>query len=98
MSQSTVFVNNANRNTTYLSSTALQADLDSTDLLTPGPVSIKVVNPPPGGGGSTPVSLNVLTANPTISAVAPTSVLAGATAANLSITGTGFLNQYSYVT
>jgi hypothetical protein len=98
VSQSTVFVNNANRTTTYISSTSLQADLDSTDLLTPGPVSIKVVNPQPGGGGSTPVSLNVLTANPTISAVAPTSVLAGATAADLSITGTGFLNQYSYVT
>jgi hypothetical protein len=98
VSQSTVFVNNANRNTTYISSTALQASLDSTDLLTPGPVSIKVVNPQPGGGGSTPVSLNVLTANPAITVVAPTSVLAGGTAANLSVTGTGFLNQYSYVT
>jgi hypothetical protein len=98
VSQSTVFVNNANRNTTYLSSTALQVDLDSTDLLTPGPVSIKVVNPQPGGGGSTPVSLNVVTADPTISVVAPTSVLAGGTAANLSVTGTGFLNQYTYVT
>jgi hypothetical protein len=98
VSQSTVFVNNANRNTTYLSSTALQVDLDSTDLLTPGPVSIKVVNPQPGGGGSTPVSLNVVTDDPTISAVAPTSVLAGGTAANLSVTGTGFLNQYTYVT
>jgi hypothetical protein len=98
VSQSTVFVNNANRDTSYLSSTALQVDLDSSDLLTPGPVSIQVVNPPPGGGGSTPVSLNVLTAVPVISAVSPTSVLAGATAATLSITGTGFLNQYSYIT
>jgi hypothetical protein len=98
VSQSTVFVNNSNRTTTYISSTALQANLDSSDLLTPGAVSIKVVNPQPGGGGSTPVSLKVLTANPTISAVAPTSVLAGATSSNLSVTGTGFLNQYSYVT
>jgi hypothetical protein len=97
VSQSTVFVNNASRNTTYFSSTALQADLQSTDLLTPGPVSIKVENPLPGGGGSTPVSLYVQTANPTISAVAPTSALAGATSATLSITGTGFLNQYSLV-
>jgi Tol biopolymer transport system component len=45
-----------------------------------------------------PVSLNVLMAVPRISAVAPTSALAGATAATLSITGSGFLNQYSYVT
>jgi WD40-like Beta Propeller Repeat len=98
VSQSTVFVNNSNRNTIFVSSTSLQADLDSSDLLTPGPVSIKVVNPQPGGGGSTPVPLNVVTANPTISAIAPTSILAGGTAANLSVTGTGFLNQYSYVT
>ena len=98
VSQSTVFVNNANRTTTYISSTALQADLDSSDLLTPGTVSIQVVNPQPGGGGSSLVSLKVLTANPTISAIAPTSVLAGGTAANLSVTGTGFLNQYTYVT
>jgi hypothetical protein len=98
VSQSTVFVNNSNRTTTFISSTSLQTDLDSSDLLTPGPVSIRVVNPPPGGGGSTPVSLNVITANPTVSAVAPTSALAGAASANLSITGTGFLNQYSYAT
>ena len=62
VSQSTVFVNNASRNTTYFSSTSLQVDLDSSDLVTPGAVSIQVVNPPPGGGGSTPVSLNVLMA------------------------------------
>jgi WD40-like Beta Propeller Repeat len=98
VSQSTVFVNNANRDTIFLNSTALQVDLNSSDLLTPGPVSIQVVNPPPDGGGSTPVSLNILTAVPVISAVAPTSALTGATAASLSITGTGFLNQYSYIT
>jgi hypothetical protein len=98
VTQSAVFVNNSNRTSTYFSSTSLQVDLDSTDLLTPGPVSIKVVNPPPGGGGSTPVSLNVITAVPSISVIAPTSALAGATNANLSITGAGFLNQYSYVT
>ena len=95
--QSTVFVNNANRQSTFLNSTSLDVDLDSSDLLTPGPVSIRVVNPLPQGGGSTPVSLNVLMAVPTITSVAPTSALAGATAASLSITGTGFLNQYSSV-
>jgi hypothetical protein len=97
VSQSTVFVNNANRNSTYINSTSLQVDLDSTDLLTPGTVAIRVVNPPPGGGGSTPVLLQVNAANPAISAVSPTSALAGATSASLSITGTGFLNQYSSV-
>ena len=70
-----------------------------THLLTPGHVSIQVVNPLPDGGGSVPVSLTVaLMAVPRITAVAPTSALAGATAATLSITGSGFLNQYSYVT
>jgi hypothetical protein len=98
VAQSTVFVNNNSRATTFLSSTSLNVDLDSSDLLTPGPVSIRVVNPLPGGGGSTPVSLNVLTAVPLITAVAPTSALAGAASATLSVTGTGFLNQFSYIT
>jgi WD40-like Beta Propeller Repeat len=99
VSQSIVYVNNASRTTTYISSTALIVNLFSTDLQTPGPVQITVANPPPGGGNSTPVSLNVLTAVPTIAAVAPTSSLAGAASnLSLSITGTGFLNQYSYVT
>ena len=98
VSQSTVFVNNASRNSTYFNSTTLQADLESTDLLTPGQVSIQVVNPLPDGGGSVPVSLKVLMAVPSISAVTPASALAGGTAATLSITGTGFVNQYSYVT
>jgi hypothetical protein len=98
VAQSAVFVNNANRTTTFLSSTALQVDLNSSDLLTPGPVSIKVVNPLPGGGGSTPVSLNVLTAVPAITAVTPTSALAGAASVSLSITGTGFVNQFSFIT
>ena len=98
VSQSTVFVNNSSRNTSFLSSTSLQVSLDSSDLLTPGALSIQVVNPPPGGGGSTPVSLSVLTAVPVISAVAPVSALAGATSASLSVTGSGFLNQYTYIT
>ena len=98
VSQSTVFVNNSSRNTSFLSSTSLQVSLDASDLLTPGALSIQVVNPPPGGGGSTPVSLSVLTAVPVISAVAPVSALAGATSASLSVTGSGFLNQYTYIT
>jgi Tol biopolymer transport system component len=97
VTQSTVLVNNATRTSTFLNSTSLDVDLDSSDLLTPGPVPIQVVNPLPGGGGSTPVSLNVLTAVPAITAITPTSALAGAVSASLSITGTGFLNQYSFV-
>jgi hypothetical protein len=98
VAQSTVFVNNNSRAATFLSSTSLNVNLNSSDLLTPGPVSIRVVNPLPGGGGSTPVSLNVLTAVPVITAVAPTSALAGAASATLSVTGTGLLNQFSYIT
>ena len=99
VSQSIVYVNNASRTTTYVSSTALIANLFFTDLQTPGPVQITVTNPAPAGGSSTPVTLNVLTAVPTISALAPTSALVGgATNLALSLTGTGFLNQYSYVT
>jgi hypothetical protein len=97
VAQSTVLVNNANRQTNFLNSTSLDVDLDSSDLLTPGPVSIQVVNPLPGGGGSTPMSLKVVTADPAITTISPTSALAGATSASLSITGSGFLNQYSFI-
>ncbi|MGC2014823.1 MAG: hypothetical protein WA657_03220 [Candidatus Acidiferrales bacterium] len=98
VTQSEAFVNGANRSATYDSSTSLTVQLSSTDVVSPGTLQITVVNPSPGGGSSTPFALNVDTAVPTISAVAPTSEQAGGTTAiSLTVTGTGFLNQYSSI-
>ena len=98
VTQSEVFVNGANRSSIYDSSTSLTVQLSSTDVVNPGTLQITVVNPAPGGGNSTPFPLNVDTAVPTISAVAPTTEQAGGTTAvTLTVTGTGFLNQYSSI-
>ena len=94
---SAAFVNNSSRTTTYISSTALNVNLDFADLLAPGPVPITVVNPPPGGGSSTPVTLSVDVPVPSISALSPVSILVGATGANIAVTGTGFVSKYSFV-
>jgi len=99
VTQSTVYVNCSNRATTYNSSTSLLVTLNPNDLLSPGTLQITVVNPQPGGGSSTPASLYVDTAVPTVASVSPTSTQAGGTTSvSITVTGTGFLNQYSNIT
>jgi hypothetical protein len=95
---STAFVNGASRGTTFNSPTSLTVQLTPADVVNPGAVQISIVNPSPGGGNSTPVSLSVNTPVPSISQVSPISLLAGSVGQNLTITGTGFLNQYSFIT
>jgi hypothetical protein len=98
VSQSEVFVNGANRSATFISSTSLTAQLSSTDVVLPGALQITIVNPSPGGGGSTPFVLPVDTPVPVISAVSPASAQAGGTTAiTLTVTGAGFLNQYTNI-
>jgi hypothetical protein len=98
VTQSELFVNGANRGVTYDNSSSLTAQLSASDVLNPGTLQMMVVNPPPGGGNSTPFPLNVNTAVPTISAITPASEQAGGTAnVTLTVTGTGFLNQYSSI-
>jgi hypothetical protein len=98
VSQSEVFVNGANRSATFISSTSLTAQLNSTDVVLPGALQVTIVNPSPGGGGSTPFALPVDTPVPVISAVSPANAQAGGTTAiTLSVTGTGFLNQYTNI-
>ncbi|MFY9804398.1 MAG: hypothetical protein WA211_14730 [Candidatus Acidiferrales bacterium] len=98
VSQSEVYVNGANRQANYSSSTALTAQLNSSDVVSPGALQITVVNPAPGGGSSTPFPLYVDTPVPTISMVAPLNTQAGGTTPiTLTVTGTGFINQYSNI-
>jgi WD40-like Beta Propeller Repeat len=98
VSQSEVFVNGANRSTTFINSTSLAAQLSPTDVVLPGALQITVLNPSPGGGGSTPFALPVDTPVPVISALSPVNAQAGGTTAIiLSVAGTGFLNQYTNI-
>jgi len=101
VAQSTVAVNGSNRQTGFLNSTEVVTTLNSTDIATAGVLQITVINPanpPPGGGSSNTYPLNILNPLPTISTVTPTSAQAGGAASTLVVTGTGFINQGSFIT
>jgi WD40-like Beta Propeller Repeat len=97
VSESTVVVNSANRTTTYVNPSQLQATLAAGDVAQPGSLNISVLNPEPGGGASNTVSLAVNLAVPTISKVDPISAVAGATATTVTVTGAGFVAGYTTI-
>ncbi len=98
VSESTVAINNNNRNTVFVNSTQLQATVNSGDIAQPGTLQVTVINPEPGGGSSNAVPLAVKTAVPTIASVAPIGVVAGAASTTLSVTGAGFVNGFTTIT
>jgi Divergent InlB B-repeat domain/WD40-like Beta Propeller Repeat len=91
VAQSTVTVNGNIRSTVFLSSTSIEATVLSSDVATAGTVEVAVVNPPPGGGTSAAVGLPIQNPLPSLSTLAPTSILAGSTTATLTLTGAGFV-------
>ena len=97
--QSIATLNGMNLTTTYSGPTSLQASIAGTDLTAPGTDEIAVINPAPGGGLSNQVSLSILNPLPAVNSITPTSVQAGATTnTTITLTGTGFVNQYTSVT
>ncbi len=90
---SAVSFNNVTTATTYLSPTQLRATLTAAQLAVPGSIAIRVANPMPGGGTSTPVDFRVDNPAPTVSSLTPASVLVGAGDTTLAIAGTGFLSS-----
>jgi hypothetical protein len=99
--QSSVAVNGSNRPSGYVNSTEIDASLNSTDIATAGILQVTVtnpVNPPPGGGSSNSYPLSVLNPLPTATGVSPASVQAGGSPSTLTVTGTGFINQSSFIT
>lgn len=51
--------NGANRTTTFVSSTQLQAAIPASDIATAGTAQVTVFNPPPGGNTSNALTFNV---------------------------------------
>jgi len=85
----------ANRTTTYVSPSELEAAITTADLATPGARSITVFNPTPGGGTANAQNFNVVDAGtppPAIASLAPSSANAGTAAFTLTVNGTGFNN------
>ena len=83
----------ANRVTTYISPSELEAAITTADIATPGQRAITVFNPTPGGGTSAALIFTVAnpgTPAPTISSLSPPSANAGSAAFTLNVNGTGY--------
>lgn len=90
-------VNNANRPTQYLTANEVRTTLTAADLAGAGSLTIRVVNPEPGGGNSintlpfsvTPPGQNPI---PSIAHLSPQGAAAGGAAFTLVVQGTNFVN------
>jgi uncharacterized repeat protein (TIGR01451 family) len=89
---STLTWNGATHAATYVSSTQLQLTLAASDVAAVGSEQIAVVNPAPGGGSSTAVSLAVNYPSPQISGISPSSVTTLCAGSTVTITGSGFIS------
>jgi hypothetical protein len=88
----TVYLGTLALQTSFVSSTELQAQIVGAS---PASAFVTVVNPAPGGGTSQGLLFQFVNPAPVISAVSPTSAVAG-TSVNLTVDGTGFI-QGSWV-
>jgi len=95
VARSVVQVNGLPLTTGFVSATQLRATLPTSSLATVGTLAITVGTAPPGGGGSTEQDFQVVNPAPTLTALSPTSVLLGASATTLTVTGASFVTGVS---
>jgi WD40-like Beta Propeller Repeat len=94
VAQSEVSVNGNLRSTAFQNSTSLIVSILSADVATAGSVPIFVINPPPSGGTSNTVSLNVKNPVPGLTSLSPAAAQAGTTTATaVTVAGTGFVTN-----
>ncbi|HEV2399900.1 MAG TPA: IPT/TIG domain-containing protein [Candidatus Sulfotelmatobacter sp.] len=84
--------NNVALPTTYVSSTKLTAVIPSSDLSYTGTDYVTVYNPAPGGGYSTTLYFYVISLDPSINSITPTSVLAGSAPTVVTVYGYNFMS------
>jgi hypothetical protein len=78
--------------TTFVSTTELRATIPTSSLAAVGSLRLSAGTSPPGGGASKEISFDVVNPAPTLTAIAPMSVVAGtASPTSLHVTGTGFV-------
>lgn len=84
--------NGANRTTTFVSATELQAQITASDVLSAGTFAVSVATPAPGGGTSANLTFTVTASNPapTITGLSPSTAEAGGSAFTLTVFGTNF--------
>jgi hypothetical protein len=76
--------------TTYVSATALNATVPTSDLTGSSQDQIAVQNPAPGGGTSGANSFSVNSPSPAITSISPQVLSPGSPATTVTLTGTGF--------
>ena len=94
VSSSTVQWNGTSRQTTFASSTQLQAQISASDIANSGTALVSVINPAPGGGSSGSAEFIVnATSNlvPTLSSLSPTSITEGTGTFLLTLNGSDFV-------
>ena len=97
---SSVRWNGVDRATSYVSATQLTAAIPAADVAAAGTAQVTVFNPLPGGGSSAPLTFTINAApanNPvaTLTAINPTTTLAGSTGFTLTVDGSNFINGSS---
>ncbi len=84
----------SNRQTTFVSSTQLTAQILATDIVGTGQASVTVFNPTPGGGVSNVVTFGIISGTnpvPRLDSINPNSVTAGAAAFIITANGSNFV-------
>ncbi|MGH9498795.1 MAG: IPT/TIG domain-containing protein [Terriglobales bacterium] len=81
------------RSTTYVSSTVLQAQILASDIAKLGNVTVKVTNPPPGGGNSNGLTFSVQNPVPKIDSLSPSKAQAGGPTFTLTVNGSNFVSS-----
>lgn len=89
--ESRVVIGNQQRQTTYVSTTELTAALTDADVAGGGTLAVRVYTPPPGGGTSNPLNLEVRTPVPVLTSLSGTQATAGQPTHKLQVNGTGFV-------
>ncbi len=84
-----VTFNGSAKTTTFVSATQLTAAITSSDLSTPGNVSVDVVQG--GVHAASTLTFTITAAAPVITSLSPSSVVAGSPATTLTVNGTGFV-------
>jgi Tol biopolymer transport system component len=89
----TVTWNGSSRQALFVSDGELDVSIGPSDIAAPGTVTIQVINPPPGGGGSNTVTLTIdpQPSNvPSITSIQPSGALVGSGGLTLTVSGRNF--------
>ncbi len=97
VARSVIQVNGVPLTTGFVSDTELRGTLPTSGLAQVGTLHVTVGTAPPGGGGSAEQAFQVVNPSPTITSLAPTSVLLASSDTLLTVTGAAFVNGASIV-